>query len=503
MILKSMPDLGTLSLSASLALTRCPAIKLITDPPDLGNPQCPSSVKTLGEECDREQTLSFPVLREGEANVGNEIRALRRNRGSLDRARKASNGKGLEDYVRTWVQKKMESGVPESRCSLPFLVGAKKMVDCLVCHDIIYPGDEVLCSVRDCQGVYHLECAKARLQISNLKNFKCPQHACFICKNRLYWRCVQCPMASHDKCAPWPDTVMHLEGQSGRAVCWRHPTNWRLDREHAACTSDMEEVFGRLPLPYVDEEFKIDLTWKDMENKMELPPYVHIRRNVYLVKKKRNGAADDTGCTNCSTVCSDDCVCRVQCISCSKACRCSENCTNRPFRKERKINIVKTEFCGWGVVAAEKFNKGDFIIEYIGEVIDDALCEQRLWDMKYRGAQNFYMCEIRKDFTIDATFKGNASRFLNHGCDPNCILEKWQFEGEVRVGVFAARSIEVGEPLTYDYRFVQFGPEVKCHCGASNCQGYLGTKRKIGKVELCWGSKRKRTSTACIAIITV
>lgn len=58
-------------------------------------------------------------------------------------------------------------------------------------------------------------------------------------------------------------------------------------------------------------------------------------------------------------------------------------------------------------------------------VIDDALCEQRLWDMKYKGMKNFYMCEIRKDFTIDATFKGNASRFLNHSCDPNCSLEKW------------------------------------------------------------------------------
>ena len=58
-------------------------------------------------------------------------------------------------------------------------------------------------------------------------------------------------------------------------------------------------------------------------------------------------------------------------------------------------------------------------------VIDDALCEKRLWDMKYGAAQNFYMCEIRKDFTIDATFKGNISRFLNHGCDPNCVLEKW------------------------------------------------------------------------------
>ncbi|EXC04634.1 Histone-lysine N-methyltransferase [Morus notabilis] len=131
-----------------------------------------------------------------------------------------------------------------------------------------------------------------------------------------------------------------------------------------------------------------------------------------------------------------------------------------------------------------------------GEVIDDALCEKRLWDMKGKDVHNFYMCEIRKDFTIDATYKGNLSRFLNHSCDPNCVLEKWQVEGETRVGVFAARMIAVGEPLTYDYRFVQFGPEVRCHCGAPTCQGYLGTKKKIDRmesqVELCWGSKRKR-----------
>jgi SET domain-containing protein len=75
--------------------------------------------------------------------------------------------------------------------------------------------------------------------------------------------------------------------------------------------------------------------------------------------------------------------------------------------------------------------------------------------MKRRGDKNFYMCEISKDFTIDATFKGNTSRFLNHSCDPNCKLEKWQVDGETRVGVFASRSIQVGEHLTYDYRYVQ------------------------------------------------
>ncbi|KAM3263825.1 hypothetical protein P3L10_000819 [Capsicum annuum] len=140
------------------------------------------------------------------------------------------------------------------------------------------------------------------------------------------------------------------------------------------------------------------------------------------------------------------------------------------------MDMQTTELCGWGVVAAESINKGDFIIEYIGEVIDDALGEKRLWDMKYKGDKNFYMCELRKDFTIDATFKGNLSRFLNHSCDPNCKLEKCVF--------------------------VQFGPEVKCQCGASNSQGYLGSKKKItSKLDISWGLKRKRTSKSCLAII--
>ncbi|KAM0963709.1 hypothetical protein ACFX1T_022713 [Malus domestica] len=441
-----MPDLGIVSLSASLTLTTCPNFKSLTDPPDQG------SVKTLGVDCDWDRGLRLPTLHNGEVSNGPAIRVFRRSRPLAGPSKKASNGKSLEDHVRDWVSTRVELGIPESRCSLPFLYGAKKLVECLVCHKFAYPGEVVSCSVRGCQGVYHRKCVKDRFGIS-LKKFKCQQHACFICKQRVDWRCVRCSIASHDKCAAWPDEVIYLKDRPGKAVCWRHPTDWREDRKHAASISSIEEVFCRLPLPYTAEEFKIDLAWKDTDIKIEPPPYLHIRRNIYLVKKKRDNVGDDVGCT-CISSCSQDCVCRGQCISCSKDCHCSENCTNRPFRKEKRIKIVKTEHCGWGAEAAESVKKGDFIIEYVGEVIDDALCEKRLWDMKYKEVNNFYMCEIRKDFTIDATFKGNPSRFLNHSCDPNCVLEKWQVEGETRVGVFAARSIQVGEPLTYDYRYL-------------------------------------------------
>ncbi|KAG6531437.1 hypothetical protein ZIOFF_005244 [Zingiber officinale] len=348
-----------------------------------------------------------------------------------DQSAKIADGKSsLEDHVREWKEKRIASGVPERECTFPFLTNAPRTVDCRMCNRPIFPGDEIRCTVVGCQEGYHLTCVKQMIG-PTCKPFKCPQH----------------------------------------------------------------EALLRLPLPYADEEFKMGSILKDVMDKTEPAPYVHIRRNIYLIKKKRDGSETSGGCTNCNpnSTCQENCECRGLSISCSKDCHCSDMCRNRPFRKEKKTKVVKTEYCGWGVVALEVMEKGDFIIEYIGEVIDDALCEKRLWDMKHRGDQNFYMCELHKDFTIDATFKGNTSRFLNHSCHPNCKLEKWQVDGETRVGVFASRSIEIGEPLTYDYRFVHFGPMVRCYCGASNCQGYLGSKKKISQIPLSWGCKRKRS----------
>ncbi|KAK1429775.1 hypothetical protein QVD17_11993 [Tagetes erecta] len=427
--------------------------------------------------------------------------------------------KGLDDYVDEWIAKNHSLDILKSKSFLPFLVGSPKLAECFVCENVIYPGEEIACVVRDCKCSYHLTCARDWLGFSqSSKAFKCPQHACYLCKKRFHlWRCLKCHLASHDKCAAFQEYVSHFNDRPWQKICWRH--DWP-PLKAAVPAKSIEEFFCRLPLPHIVNEFKLDLALKEplprvvkeialdltskdpVGNKLKPSPFVHIRRNIYLVKKKRDETDRNTGCTDCSSrTCSEDCVCRHQHISCSKACQCSEMCTNRPFRKDKKIKVVLTKHCGWGVEAAECIKKGEFIIEYVGEVISDALCEERLWDMKHKGIKNFYMCEIRKDFTIDATFKGNTSRFLNHSCGPNCNLDKWDVDGETRVGVFAARDIKAGEPLTYDYRFVQFGPEVKCHCGATCCQGYLGSKKKA-KVELLdWGVKRQRTTTDTSRIV--
>lgn len=107
-------------------------------------------------------------------------------------------------------------------------------------------------------------------------------------------------------------------------------------------------------------------------------------------------------------------------------------------------------------MADEDIKRGEFVIEYVGEgdyfshmlwnlhgffipveyaflesvffspsVIDDKTCEERLWEMKRRGETNFYLCEINRDMVIDATYKGNKSRFINHSCQPNTEMQKW------------------------------------------------------------------------------
>ncbi|KAE9592640.1 putative histone-lysine N-methyltransferase chromatin remodeling SET family [Lupinus albus] len=212
--------------------------------------------------------------------------------------------------------------------------------------------------------------------------------------------------------------------------------------------------------------------------------YTFIKRNIYLTKKFKRRFEDDGIFCSCTpspespSVCGKDCQCGMLLSSCSSGCNCGSSCLNKAFqhRPVKKMKLVRTEKCGSGIVADEDIKLGDFIIEYVGEVIDDKTCEERLWKMKHRGETNFYLCEINRDMVIDATYKGNKSRYINHSCCPNTEMQKWIIDGETRIGIFATCDIQKGEHLTYDYQFVQFGADQDCHCGAVGCRRKLGVK---------------------------
>ncbi|EPS59565.1 hypothetical protein M569_15238, partial [Genlisea aurea] len=233
-----------------------------------------------------------------------------------------------------------------------------------------------------------------------------------------------------------------------------------------------------------DIRSSVDFVLPESLNNWKSASYCFIRRNIYLTKKMKKRFSDDgifcscTSSTGSSDICSRDCHCSMLRSSCSSVCKCGGSCLNKPFhhRPMKKMKIVQTQKCGMGVVAEEDISKGEFVVEYVGEVINDETCEERLWKMKHRGETNFYLCEINRDMVIDATFKGNKSRFINHSCCPNTEMQKWMIDGETRIGIFATRDIMKGEHLTYDYQFVQFGADQDCHCGASGCRKKLGVR---------------------------
>ncbi|CAL0303526.1 unnamed protein product [Lupinus luteus] len=190
--------------------------------------------------------------------------------------------------------------------------------------------------------------------------------------------------------------------------------------------------------------------------KLKRMPYTFIKRNIYPAKKLKRRFEDDGIFCSCipspesPSLCGIDCHCILLLSSCSSSCKCRSSCRNKAFqhRHVKKMKLVQTEKCGYGIVADEDIKLGDFVIEYVGEVINDKTCEERLWDMKHRGETNFYLV----------------------------------IDGETRLGIFAIHDIQKGEQLTYDYQFVQFGPDQDCHCGAVGCRRKLGVKS--GKLKM-------------------
>lgn len=69
---------------------------------------------------------------------------------------------------------------------------------------------------------------------------------------------------------------------------------------------------------------------------------------------------------------------------------------------------------------------------------------------------------------IDAT-RGSSARFVNHSCDPNCIMKKMTVAGAPRMALFSGENgITTGEELTYDYNF-EYVVVVVFHWCTNNC----------------------------------
>ncbi|RVE63373.1 hypothetical protein OJAV_G00135680 [Oryzias javanicus] len=114
------------------------------------------------------------------------------------------------------------------------------------------------------------------------------------------------------------------------------------------------------------------------------------------------------------------------------------------------INAIK----GRGVFATHSFNKGDFVVEYRGDMITGEECERR--KRVYHHSCAAFMFAFRwkeKMWCIDASREdGSFGRFVNDDHRrPNCKMKKIDVNGEPHLCLFALHNIGVGEEITYDY----------------------------------------------------
>ena len=143
------------------------------------------------------------------------------------------------------------------------------------------------------------------------------------------------------------------------------------------------------------------------------------------------------------------------------------------------MQVHRSEGRGWGLKSTDPIKKGEFVVEYVGEMITMAEYRRRMAANQAEKEENYYYLAIDSNRMIDAGPKGNVARFMNHSCAPNCITQKWTVNGDIRVGLFAVEDIKPGDELTFNYQFETVGDvQKKCLCGAASCTGNLGGKQK-------------------------
>lgn len=132
------------------------------------------------------------------------------------------------------------------------------------------------------------------------------------------------------------------------------------------------------------------------------------------------------------------------------------------------------------------------VIEYVGEVIRQAVADRREKAYERVGIGSSYLFRVDDDLVVDATKKGNLGRLINHCCTPNCTAKIITISGEKKIVIYAKatspsfspsslplndadafRAVEAGDEVTYDYHFPKEDIKIPCLCGSAKCKGTL------------------------------
>ncbi|NWS77913.1 SETD2 methyltransferase, partial [Crotophaga sulcirostris] len=298
-----------------------------------------------------------------------------------------------------------------------------------------------------------------------------------------------------------------MESDSESDVDSREKKKGKLEGEQVESVPQDSSMVGR---PCIMDDFRDPQRWKEFAKQGKMPCYFDlIEENVYLTERKKNKSHRDIKRMLCEcpplskeeraqgeVACGEDCLNRLLMIECSSRCPNGDYCSNRRFQKKQHadVEVILTEKKGWGLRAAKDLPSNTFVLEYCGEVLDHKEFKARVKEYARNKNIHYYFMALKNDEIIDATQKGNCSRFMNHSCEPNCETQKWTVNGQLRVGFFTTKLVPSGSELTFDYQFQRYGKEAqKCFCGSANCRGYLGGENRVS-IRAAGGKMKKERS---------
>lgn len=146
----------------------------------------------------------------------------------------------------------------------------------------------------------------------------------------------------------------------------------------------------------------------------------------------------------------------------------------------RRIQVRRSGVHGKGVFAVAPIEADAVIIEYKGEVIAWPEALRRHPHDPAQPDHTFYF-HVDAEHVIDANVGGNAARWINHACEPNCEAD----EADGRIFIKALRAIATGEELFYNYGLVveerqtaKLKKQFECRCGAPSCRGTMLARKR-------------------------
>jgi SET domain-containing protein len=128
------------------------------------------------------------------------------------------------------------------------------------------------------------------------------------------------------------------------------------------------------------------------------------------------------------------------------------------------------------VYALTDLGSNERVLEYRGEVVSWSIAKDRYADAAQGDESLTYFFDKGDGTVIDGARNGNSSRYINHGCEPNCEA----IDADGRIFIHTLVPISAGEELLIDYALATDDPDdpelrelYSCTCAAPTCRGTM------------------------------